>query len=242
MALKQKITKEEFAKLAAHFQGEYVEDGDGYRLDVEGAEDTGALQRAKVRETELRKEAEKNLKVLQDAEAERQRQIETLTEDQARKAGDIATLEKGWQAKLDQQKSDYEGKLGKVGKFVDTTLRDNVAIKLAGELSPKHSALLLPHIKARIGVDSSGDEPKTVILGADGKPSELTLDGLKAELVANKDYAGIIIASQASGGATTKTPQTPNGSASGLGKQNTDLSKLSATDLAVSLGANLNKE
>jgi len=242
MALKKKITKAEHEALAAHFKSEYVEDGDGYRLDVEGEEDTGALLRAKTRETELRKEAEANLKKLQDAESERQRQLDTLTESEARKAGDIATLEKGWQAKLDTQKTEYEAKLGKVGKFVDTTLRDNVAIKLAGELSPKHSALLLPHIKARIGVDSTGDEPKTVILGADGKASELTLDGLKAELVANKDYAGIIIASQASGGANSKTPSTPNGSADGLGNKPTDLSKLSGAELAASLGANLNKD
>lgn len=240
MALKQKITKEEHAKLAVHFQSEYVEDGDGYRLDVEGAEDTGALQRAKIRETELRKAAEADLKKLQDAEAERQRQLDTLTESEARKAGDIATLEKGWQAKLDTQKTEYEGKLAKVGKFVDTTLVDNVAIKLAGELSPKHSALLLPHIKARIAVDNTGDEPKTVVLGADGKASELTIDALKAELVANKDYAGIIIASQASGGANSNKPNQPNGSAV-QGDQKTDLSKLSGADLAASLGANLNK-
>lgn len=241
MALKQKITKEEHAKLAVHFQAEYVEDGDGYRLDVEGAEDIGALQRAKIRETELRKQAEEEARTLREEKAERQRQLETLTESEARKAGDIATLEKGWQAKLDTQKNDYDVKLAKVGKFVDTTLRDNVAIKLAGELSPKHAALLLPHIKARIGVDSTGDEPKTVILGADGKASELTLDSLKAEFVANKDYAGIIIASQASGGANSKTPSTPNGSANGLDNK-TDLSKLSGAELAASLGATLNKD
>lgn len=241
MALKKKITKEEHAKLAPHFQSEYVEDADGYRLDVEGEEDTGALKRAKDREVELRKEAEKNLKALQDAEAERQRQLDTLTESEARKAGDIATLEKGWQSKLDSQKSEYEGKLTKSSKFIETTLRDNVAIKLAGELSPKHSALLLPHIKARIAVDSTGDEPKTVILGGDGKPSELTIDALKSEFLANKDYSGIIIASQASGGATGKTPSTPTGSAKQDGTV-VDLSKLGAKELAEQLGANLTKE
>ena len=60
MALKRKITKADYDKLAADLKTEYVADGDdNYRLDLDGEEDTGALKRAKDRETQLRKDAEK---------------------------------------------------------------------------------------------------------------------------------------------------------------------------------------
>ena len=52
MALKRKITKADYDKLAADLKTEYVADGDdNYRLDLDGEEDTGALKRAKDRET-----------------------------------------------------------------------------------------------------------------------------------------------------------------------------------------------
>ncbi|WBF76910.1 hypothetical protein PSV3_00208 [Septimatrevirus PSV33] len=57
MALKKKLTKEEHAKLSDALKAEYIEDGDGFRLDVDGDEDTGALKRAKDREAQLRKDA-----------------------------------------------------------------------------------------------------------------------------------------------------------------------------------------
>ncbi|WEM33660.1 hypothetical protein PSAKC1_00019 [Pseudomonas phage PSA-KC1] len=62
MALKKKLTKEEHAKLSDALKAEYIEDGDGFRLDVDGDEDTGALKRAKDREAQLRKDAEKEAK------------------------------------------------------------------------------------------------------------------------------------------------------------------------------------
>jgi hypothetical protein len=58
MALKLKLAKTEFEKLSAELQAEYIEDGDEYRLDVSGIEDTGALRRAKDREVQLRKDAD----------------------------------------------------------------------------------------------------------------------------------------------------------------------------------------
>ena len=94
MALKKKITKEDHAKLSDALKSEYVEDGDGFRLDVDGEEDTGALKRAKDREAQLRREAEAKLR-------EAQEQLDALGSDDARKKGDIATLEKSWQKKIE---------------------------------------------------------------------------------------------------------------------------------------------
>ena len=39
MALKKKLNKSEFDKLSDAIKQEYIEDGEGYRLDVDGEED-----------------------------------------------------------------------------------------------------------------------------------------------------------------------------------------------------------
>ena len=77
MALKKKLTKAEYEKLSEHIKAEYIEDGDGFRLDIDGDEDTGALKRAKDREAQLRREAETKLR-------EAQEQLDALGNDDAR--------------------------------------------------------------------------------------------------------------------------------------------------------------
>jgi hypothetical protein len=235
MALKKKITKAEFDKLSKDLQSEYVEDGEGYRLDVDGEEDTGALKRAKDRETQLRKDAEKKAKELEDKLAE-------IDGNDARKKGDIETLEKQWKEKhqkeIEKLKTEHETekttlteRIGKYEGNIKKQLVDNVALQLATKLNSKSPKVLLPHIKERLMADLEGDEPVTKILGSDGKPSKLTIEQLEAEFVANKDFAGIIIGSKASGSAGNGNK--PNGSANNSSDQQApDLSKMNPKDLA----------
>ena len=229
MALKKKLSKEEHAKLSDALKAEYVEDGDGFRLDVDGDEDTGALKRAKDRESQLRRDAEKEAKELRE-------KLEGIEGDDARKKGDIATLEKSWQRKLDDQKAEYEGKVSKLTSHTTKSLVDNVALSIASKIS-NAPALILPHIRARLQADFEGDEPKTRVLDKDGKPSALSVDELSAEFVANKDFAAIITASKASVGAGKSSqngggaPNNPGNS----GNQTADLSKMSPQALAAHL-------
>lgn len=229
MALKKKLTKEEHAKLSEHLKAEYIEDGEGFRLDVDGEEDTGALKRAKDREAQLRREAETKLR-------EAQEQLEALGTDDARKKGDIATLEKSWQKKLDDQKAEYDGKLSKLTGHTTKSLVDNVALSIASKIS-NAPAIILPHIRARLQADFEGDEPKTRVLDKDGKPSALTVEELSQEFIANKDFSAIITASKASGGAGKPSQNgggAPNNSGNS-GNQTADLSKMSPHELAAHL-------
>lgn len=223
MALKKKITKAEFEKLAEHFKAEYIEDGEGYRLDVDGEEDTGALKRAKDREAQLRRDAEKKAKELEDRLAD-------IEGDDARKKGDIQTLEKSWQKKLDDQKAEADAKIAKLTGHTTKSLVDNVALALATEISTSPK-ILIPHIRQRLQADFEGDEPTTRVLDANGKPSALTIDELKQEFVANKDFSAIIIGSKASGGAGGDKNK---GGASKFDKDGkpVDLSKLGPKELA----------
>ena len=63
--LKRKLTAKEFEKLSEALQAEYIEKDGVYVLDVDGDEDTGALKRAKDRETQKRKDAESRLSDLE---------------------------------------------------------------------------------------------------------------------------------------------------------------------------------
>ena len=223
MALKKKLSKAEYEKLSDTIKAEYIEDGDGYRLDLDGDEDTGALKRAKDREAQLRREAETKLR-------EAQEELDRINGDDARKKGDIATLEKSWQKKLDDQKAEYEGRLGKLTSHTTKTLVDNVATQIATKIS-NAPALLLPHIKSRLQADFEGDSPVTRVLDKDGKPSAMTVEELAAEFVANKDFSAIITASKASGGAG-KPSNNSGGGAPNNSDKPADLASMNPAQLA----------
>lgn len=196
MALKKKLTKEEHAKLSAELKAEYIEDGDGFRLDVAGEEDTGALKRAKDREAQLRREAEEKLR-------EAQAQLDALGSDDARKKGDIATLEKSWQKKLEDATTAANAKISKLTAHTTKTLLDGTAHQIAAKISTV-PALMAKAVRERLTVDFEGDEPTLRILDASGKPSALTLEQLSQEFVANKEFSSIIVGSKATGGGAAK--------------------------------------
>lgn len=230
MALKQKITKEQFEKLSADIKTEYVEDGEGFRLDVEGLEDTGALKRSKDREKQLRQDAEKEAKELRE-------QLDALGTDDARKKGDIATLEKSWATKTEAQKAEFEGKLNKSNTYLTKVLVENVAQSIANKISSA-PAILIPHIKARLQADFDGDEPATRVLDKDGKKSALSIDDLAKEFSDNKDFSAIIVASKASGGAGKSSTNNSGGAAQQQSNDKpADLSKLSPSQMAAHITA-----
>ena len=230
MALKAKITKAEFEKLGDALKAEYVEDGEGYRLDVDGIEDPKELKRAKDREIQLRKDAEKRAKEAED-------KLSELDSDDARKKGDIETLEKKWKGDLDAEKAAHKATTEKFQNAFKKSLIDAKATEIATKIS-KVPSLLSRVIRDRLTVDFDGDEPTTRVIGADGKVDEkLTLDDLTKELVANKEYADIIIASKASGGAA-KTTQNGGGAANNPGHnghETADYASMKPSDLAAAM-------
>ena len=230
MALKLKISKADYDKLPADIKAEYAADGDDYKLDVVGIEDTGALKRAKDREKELRIEAETRAKKAED-------RLTELEGDDARKKGDIDTLEKSWQRKQDEQKAEYEAKIAKRDAALKKSLIDDTALKIATKIS-NAPALLIPHIKARLQADLDGDTPATKVLDASGAVSTASLEDLEKEFVANKDFSAIIIAGKGSGG-STKNDQNRGGATKTNFANNNEAPipahKLSAKDLAAQL-------
>ncbi len=228
MALKSKITKDEYNKLSEAIKAEYFADGENFKLDLSDAEDTGALKRALEREKAAAGTSKTRV-------AELEAELESLNSNDARKKGDIATLEKQWQKKADETAAQFQARIDKLTAHVNTNLVDNVAMSLATKLSPKNAVVLMPHIKQRLLADFDGDTPSTKILGKDGKVSTLTIEQLQAEFIANKDFSGIIVASQASGGAGNGSKQNMAGGQNSQTTQNQQqapLSKISPAALA----------
>jgi hypothetical protein len=131
---------------------------------------------------------------------------------------------------VEELKATHEAEKGKLTNFANKTLRESVATAIASKISTA-PALLAPKIAERIAVDLTGDEPKTVFLGSDGKPNaELTAEKIQQEFVANPEYKAIIIASKASGGgAPARSLVKPlGGGAPQDGEQSFDASKANA--------------
>lgn len=221
MALRFKVTTAQYGKLSDDLKAEYIAgDKDGeYVLDVSDlpqGEDVGPVKRA----LEAERLAHKATKT---ALGEANTKIEAFPDIEAVKA----------EAGKDVAK--YKG-------FTEKTLVDNAALALATKISTS-PALLVPHIKARLVADVTGDEPVTKVLGADGKPTDLTIDKLGEEFVANADFKAIIKASAGTGGGT---PPSDRSSPLGGGmppkdgehsQQAVDLSAMSPKDLAARLKA-----
>lgn len=226
MAMKKKLDKAAYDALRPELKTEYIADGDGYKLDLTDDEDVGPLRRALERE-------KSNAGTSKARVAELEAELEALSSSDARKKGDIATLEKGWEKRLTDQKTEFEGKISKLTSHTTKSLVDNVALSIATKISSAPQ-LILPHIRARLQADFEGDEPKTSILDKDGKVSKMTVDELSAEFVANKDFSAIITASKASGGAS-KPSQTGGGANLNTNDKPADLSKMNAKELAAHL-------
>jgi riboflavin biosynthesis pyrimidine reductase len=141
-------------------------------------------------------------------EAEKRRQAEEAAklaaEEAARKTGDIGALENSWREKMAAREQELLNQLkAKDSAIIDMT-SGQTAVKLAAELAVQGSAdVLLPHIKSRLRTEYRNDQPVTVVLDREGRPSAMTIDDLKKEFVGNAAFAPLIVASKASGAGRT---------------------------------------
>lgn len=223
MALKRKLSKTDYEKLSADLKLEYAERDGDYILDIDGDEDTGALKRAKDREVQLRKDAETRARDLEE-------QLASISDVDARKKGDIETLEKSWRKKAEESEAGYKGRIDKLTSYTVSQMIDGASKQIADKISTV-PALMSRAIRDRLSVDFDGDTPTLRVLDASGKPSAMTLDELSTEFVANREFSSIIMGPRSSGGGALRDVfQKAIGSASG--DNPVILSTMSPRDLA----------
>ncbi|EAO0751717.1 hypothetical protein VQ381_004657 [Salmonella enterica] len=196
MTLKFRITKEEFDALTEEQQALYGESGEGYQIAIEGLPDTSALDGLKLKVEELLSEKKAEQKKREEAEAEAEKErLEKL-----KKSGDIESLEKSWQEKLEKAEQDSRAKIDALNASIHKMLVDNVALDLATSLCGEAAPVILPHLKTRLTVETDSDgNPVTRVVDSAGKLSAASLDDLKKEFTGNKLFSALIIDSRASG-------------------------------------------
>lgn len=206
-SMKRKLKAADFGKLDKTIQDLYKKvegmDTHDYELDLDaddGDDDAPeALKKALKAERDAVAKAKADLKTMKDELAEAKKAKAAESDDEAKKKGDVEALEKSWKKKLE----DREKELNDIVRQREGNLRellvDAEANKLASALS-KSPGLLLPHIKARLAAEFADGKAVTRILDKDGKPSAFTIDDLRKEILANKEFAPILVGSNGSGG------------------------------------------
>jgi len=181
----------------------YVKKADGkFHLDVED-DDGGALMRAKEHEVGLRKIAERELSEVQVKLTAAEARAAALVASQGSSVQEVRTsLEAEWRAKVQASEDKGAREKSALEKTIQKVFVDQVASGLAASIAlDEGSAELLSNVmRRRLTVEIIDGEPMTRVLSADGRPSAMTPDELKAEYFTNKKYAAIMRATDSSGG------------------------------------------
>lgn len=212
MALKRRLTKEEFDKLPEALRTEYKASGEsdgGYILDVEGIDDItnleGALRKTREELKATRAEADK----FKGIDPERHKVLVQQAEELERKRKE---QEGDYKAALEQVNKKHEQELQSLRDEIlqrDKTIEGVLVDAKVNEAIAKHAGnpkLLFDVIKKRTKVERSSDGEYAVkVLGEDGKAmvdgkgTPISIDDLVGGLKADKDFGVAFAPSKANG-------------------------------------------
>ena len=193
-------------------QSLYKADGDEFVLKVDGLPDVSKLKSAKDHEVDERKRIKKEYSELNAKYEALEAEVEANKDENSRGKGDTEALDKSWRAKVQKLEDTHAAKVKSLEGNLNSILVDNKALEIASEISVKGSeSVLMPHIKSRLAVEEIDGKFVTVVKDAEGKPSALTLDELKAEINSNTGFAPILAGSQASGGSAVISHESGGG-------------------------------
>lgn len=185
MALKLKLTTEEFTALDGGMKGAYVKLDDGsYKLDADGVEDTTGLKSALQKKKDELEEAKNALKSIEkkfegiDAEEVKKLLAKFEGDDDAKliKEGKIDEV---INKRTERMRADYDKKLqdatkkveqadGRAKKFSQRVLDDQ--IREAASKAGLHASAIEDALFRGRSMFSLDEEGKAVQLGEDGKP------------------------------------------------------------------------
>lgn len=228
MKLKRKINKDEFDGLTEVQKTLYVEKDGSYVLDIDDTAFETLKAEKKAKEDELAKYKAEEEQRLKEAEERAEKRAKEKYE-KAKSDKDVEAIEKSWQEKYDKLQTKLTETESKHTSYVSKTLIDETVSKIANEISTSPT-LLSPHIRSRLSVDFTGEQPKLIVLDDKGERSALTVDELKKSFIDNKDFSAIIKATSASGGAKAGRFEQTSGTQDGQGKRR--LGELSDQQLA----------
>lgn len=139
------------------------------------------------------------------AEAKRRQEAEEAAkraaEEHARKTGDVEALQKSWEEKHTKALTEKEQTLAALQSQVHALTVGATAARLAGELAVQGSSAVLQRlIEPRLSMDMRDGKPVVVVLDNEGRPTALTPDELKNEIISDAALAPLVAGSKATGG------------------------------------------
>lgn len=173
--------------------GEFVLAVDGIPQPEPGEDVTGLKN--KVEELLAEKKAE--AKRRQEAEEAAKR----AAEEHARKTGDVEALQKSWEEKHTKALTEKEQTLAALQSQVHALTVGATAARLAGELAVQGSSAVLQRlIEPRLSMELRDGKPVVVVLDNDGRPTALTPEEFKNEIINDTALAPLVAGSKATGG------------------------------------------
>lgn len=203
MALKAKLTKDQYEALSAHFKSEYKAVGDNFILDTDDNDDKIELKAAKDKEKADRKAAEASAAALKKQVDELNEQLADLqaTADGKGKT-ELEKAQRAHEKEVARITADFQAKSGTVKAQLDALLIDGVAEGVAKDMfkfTPDIFANSL--VKPRLKIGEKDGKPVTVAVGKDG--ADMSIEDLRKEILATPGYADILrpVGSASGGGA-----------------------------------------
>jgi len=154
--------------------------------------------------TGLRNKVEELLREKKDEKARREQAEEAAriaAEEAARKNGDTEALDRSWNEKYSKALGEKDQALSALQAQVHALTVGATAARLAGELAVQGSSAVLQRlIEPRLSMDMRDGKPVVVVLDNEGRPTALTPDELKNEIISDAALAPLVAGSKATGG------------------------------------------
>lgn len=154
--------------------------------------------------TGLRNKVEELLREKKDEKARREQAEEAAriaAEEAARKNGDTEALDRSWNEKYSKALGEKDQTLTALQAQVHALTVGATAARLAGELAVQGSSAVLQRlIEPRLSMDMRDGKPVVVVLDNEGRPTALTPDELKNEIISDAALAPLVAGSKATGG------------------------------------------
>ncbi len=154
--------------------------------------------------TGLRNKVEELLREKKDEKARREQAEEAAriaAEEAARKNGDTEALDRSWNEKYTKALGEKDQTLTALQAQVHALTVGATAARLAGELAVQGSSAVLQRlIEPRLSMDMRDGKPVVVVLDNEGRPTALTPDELKNEIISDAALAPLVAGSKATGG------------------------------------------
>jgi hypothetical protein len=194
-----KYTIEKLEDVDEKYRDEYEEKDGKFVLKVEGVPEAKSIDTS---------DFENRIKALEANNRKLLDEKKKVKEDALKKTGDIDALEKSWQEKIDQIKTEHDEALKSYESTISELTSGAAARDFVSNVFKSDVAeIVMPHISKRLTTEYKDGKPVVRVLDATGNPSAMSIDDLKKEFQTNDKFAPFVIGSKASGGGDFGTKQ-----------------------------------